>query len=232
MLHGKMLNYSFPYLSVPNAYSSDYSLRIGYREVISDAGILIPFLVTAVAAYFISAVLSALAGMESAGNISYFHFAYPLAIDIIIFVIEGFGVLWQSISVKMKRNRNYFTLESSFWEAKNSIEKYLAIFIIIGIVYFLLSLIPFTEGILAGIWAGYAFFSLMASVLRNEDFFKVTAAGINLLREIYRNEEITGIFFILAILISGIPVISAISIIALVSFGSIVLYVSMMMHGL
>ncbi len=211
---------------------TDYSIRSGYREILSDMALLFPFLLSYIAAYFMLLILSAIAASETALQPVYFRFAYSLAIDIVIMMIEGFGVLWQALSIKMKGRGNYFSIDASFKEARNLFEKYIIVFISIGFVYFLLSLVPFTENVLAGIWAAFAFFSLMAAILENKDFFSMLNHSVYLLKDIYRNEEITGIFFVLAILLSGVPVISTIALLALVSFGSAVLYIAMLAHGL
>ncbi len=215
-----------------NFTGKDYSIRSGYREILSDMALLFPFLLSYIAAYFILLILSSIAASETAVQPVYFHFAYSFAIDIVVMMIEGFGVLWQALSIKMKGRGNYFRIDASFREARNLFERYIIVFISIGFVYFLLSLVPFTEKALAGIWAAFAFFSLMAAVLENKDFFSMLNHSIYLLKDIYRNEEITGIFFVLAILLSGVPVISPLSLLALVSFGSAVLYIAMLAHGL
>ncbi len=211
---------------------TDYSIRYGYREILSDIALIFPFLLSYIAAYFVILVLSAIAASEIAIQPDYFRFAYSISIDIVTMMIEGFGVLWQALSIKMKGRGNYFSIDASFKEARNLFEKYIIVFIAIGFVYFLLSLVPYTENILAGIWAAFAFFSLMAAILENRNFFSMLNRSVYLLKDIYRNEEITGIFFVLAILLSGIPVISTIALLALVSFGSAVLYISMQVHGL
>lgn len=212
---------------------ADYSLRQGMSLLFSDFMLFFPFLITFIVAVIIDAIVSVFSMAlisfnfyNYAANFRIVPFNMLIFSSMIVFVmvfIESFGVIWQSDAVIIRKGGNKLGLESSFRGTLGSLKRYVTIMVFIALVAAAINLIPFFGGSISNLWVAYSFFALMISSLSGRGFLESLSGGAEFLQKLYEKESTTGIFIILILLISVVPVISELAILVEVIVGSAVM---------
>ncbi|MEM0155343.1 MAG: hypothetical protein QW597_01910 [Thermoplasmataceae archaeon] len=211
----------------------DYSLRHGLQLLVSDFMLIFPFLLSFVVALIVEAVAGSVSlafSLHGFFDNGYNMLLLPLgtiifdsAIVFIVILIEAFGVIWQSEAASVRSKGYRFGLESSFRSAAASTSKYAWILVFMALIGAAINFIPFFGGSLSNLWFAYSAYALMLSLLTGRTFRDTLSRGTDSLQKMYDSESTTGIFFVLVIVVSLVPVFSELAILIEVILGSAVI---------